>query len=118
MPLFYATSCEEQPFPWNRALSPRARSAKCSRPAQALPASAFAPFTAGDALALSDAGGLRLLAVRRGGARGRARAAADVPTLILSGADDLRTPTSGAREVAAQIPDANLLVVPNTGTRC
>jgi TAP-like protein len=38
-----------------------------------------------------------------------------VPTLILSGADDLRTPTANAREVAAQIPGAKLLVVPNTG---
>jgi hypothetical protein len=38
-----------------------------------------------------------------------------VPTLILSGADDLRTPTSGAREVAAQIPGSHLLVVPDTG---
>ena len=35
-----------------------------------------------------------------------------VPTLILSGADDLRTPTSNAREVAAQIPGSHLLVVP------
>ena len=39
----------------------------------------------------------------------------NVPTLILSGADDLRTPTANARQVAAQIPDAQLLVVPNTG---
>jgi hypothetical protein len=38
-----------------------------------------------------------------------------VPTLILSGADDLRTPTANAQEVAAQIPDSHLLVVPNTG---
>ena len=38
-----------------------------------------------------------------------------MPTLILSGADDLRTPTSGAREVAEQIPGSQLLVVPNTG---
>ncbi len=38
-----------------------------------------------------------------------------VPTLILSGADDLRTPTANAREVAAQIPGSQLLVVPNTG---
>ena len=30
----------------------------------------------------------------------------DVPTLILSGAQDLRTPTSNARRVAEQIPDA------------
>ena len=38
-----------------------------------------------------------------------------MPTLILSGAQDLRTPTSGARAVAALIPDAQLLVVPFTG---
>ena len=38
-----------------------------------------------------------------------------VPTLILSGADDLRTPTANAREVAAQIPGSHLLVVPNIG---
>ena len=37
------------------------------------------------------------------------------PTLILSGADDLRTPTANAREVAAQIPGSHLLVVPNVG---
>jgi TAP-like protein len=39
----------------------------------------------------------------------------DVPALILSGADDLRTPTANARAVAAGIPDAHLLVVPDTG---
>ena len=38
-----------------------------------------------------------------------------VPTLILSGADDLRTPTANAREVAAQIPGSQLLVVPDVG---
>jgi hypothetical protein len=38
-----------------------------------------------------------------------------VPTLILSGSEDLRTPTSSAREVAALIPGSHLLVVPDTG---
>ncbi len=38
-----------------------------------------------------------------------------VPTLILSGADDLRTPTANAREVAARIPGSHLLVVPDVG---
>ncbi|MGC2375100.1 MAG: alpha/beta hydrolase, partial [Solirubrobacteraceae bacterium] len=38
-----------------------------------------------------------------------------VPTLILSGAQDLRTPTSGAQSVAARIPGAQLVVVPYTG---
>ena len=39
----------------------------------------------------------------------------NVPTLILSGAQDLRTPTANARAVAARIPDTQLLVVPYTG---
>jgi len=39
----------------------------------------------------------------------------NVPTLILSGAQDLRTPTSAAQSIAAQIPDAKLLLVPYTG---
>ena len=39
----------------------------------------------------------------------------NVPTLILSGAEDLRTPTSNAQAVAAMIPDAQLEVVPFTG---
>jgi hypothetical protein len=34
---------------------------------------------------------------------------------VLSGTEDLRTPIAGAREVAAQIPDAHLLAVPDTG---
>lgn len=35
--------------------------------------------------------------------------------MILSGEDDLRTPTANAREVAAQIPESQLLIVPDTG---
>ncbi len=38
-----------------------------------------------------------------------------VPTLILSGAQDLRTPTSGAQAMAARIPGSQLVVVPYTG---
>ena len=39
----------------------------------------------------------------------------DVPTLILSGGQDLRTPTANARDVAALIPDVQILKVPYTG---
>ncbi len=39
----------------------------------------------------------------------------NVPTLILSGAQDLSTPTSGAEAVAARIPGSQLVVVPYTG---
>ncbi len=39
----------------------------------------------------------------------------DVPVLLLEGEDDLRTPVEGARRVAAQFPQAKLLVAPATG---
>ncbi len=39
----------------------------------------------------------------------------NVPTLIFSGEQDLRTPTANARAVAAEIPDAQVEVVPFTG---
>ncbi len=53
-PLLLATTCEDEPFPWNRASSPRARLAQIANAARALPASAFAPFTAADALQAGD----------------------------------------------------------------
>lgn len=116
-PLFYATTCEEQDFPWNRAAAPTARIAQALAAARALPASTFAPFTAANALALSD-----IEACAHWPFTAPAPAPAvedaplpDVPTLILSGANDLRTPTANAREVAAQIPDSHLLVVPYAG---
>ena len=97
--------CEEELFPWNRAASPaeapgrstarrstgcrrarsrRSRRATCSR-------SATCPRA------------------RSGRTRPPPRRRVQepfpsVPTLILSGADDLRTPTANARVVAAQIP--------------
>jgi pimeloyl-ACP methyl ester carboxylesterase len=114
-PLFFATSCEEEPFPWNRASAPGARLAQAAAAARALPASVFAPFTAADALEVGD-----LQACAHWPFATPAPAADDaplpnVPTLILSGSGDLRTPTANASEVAAQIPDAHLLVVPGAG---
>jgi hypothetical protein len=38
-----------------------------------------------------------------------------VPVLILNGQDDLRTPVESARRVAAQFPQARLVVAPATG---
>ena len=39
----------------------------------------------------------------------------DVPVLVLSGRDDLRTPLEDARRTAAQYPNAKLLAVPSVG---
>ncbi len=114
-PLYYATTCEEQDFPWSRAADPAARLAQATAAARALPASTFAPFTAANALEVSDFEGCAHWPFTAPAPPVDEAPLPNVPTLILSGADDLRTPTSGAREVAAQIPDSHLLVVPYTG---
>jgi len=114
-PLYYATSCEEQDFPWSRAVDPKARITQATAAASALPASAFAPFTAADALQVSDVQACAHWPFTLPAPPLDEAPLPDVPTLILSGADDLRTPTANAREVAAEIPDSHLLVVPYTG---
>lgn len=114
-PLYYATTCEEQSFPWNRAQSPHARLAEASRYIRSLPASATAPFLPGDMLAFSDVEECAGWPFTSPAPAPEQAKLPDVPALILSGANDLRTPTANAREVAAQIPDAHLLVVPYAG---
>ena len=116
VPLYYATSCEEEQFPWRRSSTPARRLAEALAAARALPSSQFAPFSASDAIGLSNIPECAawpyasLLAPRAPDGPLPA-----VPTLILSGAEDLRTPTSNARAVAALIPGAHVLVVPMVG---
>ncbi len=112
--LFLATSCEERPFPWQRAAPPATRRAEALAALHALPGADFYPFDAATAWANS------LVPACLGWPDASPAPPApsplpNVPALILSGAQDLRTPTSGARALAAQIPDAQLLVVPYTG---
>jgi pimeloyl-ACP methyl ester carboxylesterase len=112
--LFTDTICEETPFPWRRSAPPRTRNAEALAALRATPPSTFHPFDATSAL---DAGGV--LACESWPDASAAPPAPgplpNVPTLILSGAQDLRTPTANARSVAAEIPDAQLEVVPYTG---
>jgi pimeloyl-ACP methyl ester carboxylesterase len=114
-PLFLATTCEEEDFPWSRAASPGGRLAQVAAQIKALPAGSIAPFTPANVLDLSDASTCAFWPFATPAPPVVQGPLPDVPTLILSGADDLRTPTANARAVAAQIPDAHLLVVPNTG---
>ncbi len=112
--LYATTICEESPFPWSRSAPAATRLAEALAFLHAQPASDFYPFDASTALddspiplcvAWPDASPLPP----------PPSALPDVPTLILSGEQDLRTPTANARAVAARIPDAQLLVVPYTG---
>jgi pimeloyl-ACP methyl ester carboxylesterase len=114
-PLYYATSCEDEQFPWNRAASPTKRMAEAKARIAALGASAVAPFTQANVLDLSDIQACAFWPFTTPAPAPVQAPFPSVPTLILSGADDLRTPTANAREVAAQIPGSQLLVVPNTG---
>ena len=112
--LFLATSCEEKPFPWQRAAAPATREAEARAALHGLPSPDIYPFDA--ATVWSDS----LVPVcldwpNAAPAPPAAGPLPNVPTLILSGEQDLRTPTAGARRIAAEIPDAQLLVVPYTG---
>jgi pimeloyl-ACP methyl ester carboxylesterase len=112
--LFTATTCEEQHFPWQRTAAPVTRRAEALAALHALPSSDFYPFTAETAWQNSSI--VECLDWPSAApAPPVAGALPNVPTLILSGAQDLRTPTANARAVAAKIPDAQLLVVPYTG---
>ncbi|HLI33100.1 MAG TPA: alpha/beta hydrolase [Solirubrobacteraceae bacterium] len=112
--LYWATTCEEERFPWQRSASPARRTAEAEQALRAIPESDFAPFfrqvalQAGPTLGCVDWPNVDPPPAATG-------TLPNVPTLILSGAQDLRTPSSQARRVKAQIPDAQLLVVPYTG---
>jgi pimeloyl-ACP methyl ester carboxylesterase len=112
--LFVDTSCEELPFPWQRSASASTRNAEALDSLHALPSGDFYPFDVTTALetSLVPACASWPDASPPPPAQGPLP---DVPTLILSGEQDLRTPTSNARSVAAEIPDAQLLLVPFTG---
>jgi pimeloyl-ACP methyl ester carboxylesterase len=115
VPLYYATTCEEEAFPWSRTASPKARIAEAAAQIDALPPSSIAPFTSANVLGFSDLQACASWPFATPAPPVEDAPLPNVPTLLLSGADDLRTPTANARSVAAQIPDAHLLVVPDTG---
>ena len=112
--LFVDTTCEEELFPWQRAAPASTRVAEALNTLHTLPQSDYYPFDASVAWADS---------VLPGCAHWPNVAPAppaiaplpNVPTLILSGAQDLRTPSSGAQAIAARIPGSQLVVVPYTG---
>ncbi len=114
-PLYFATSCEDEDFPWTRAASAAERLAQARAAARALGPGAFAPFSVRDAIGLSDVPQCAGWPYATPFQAQLPTQLPEIPTLILSGAEDLRTPTAGAREVQASIPGSQLLVVPMVG---
>ncbi len=112
--LFVDTTCEESSLPWQRSAPPQTRLAEGLGALRALPSSDFYPFDASTAWADSVLPGC-VQWPNVAPPPPAIGALPSVPTLILSGAQDLRTPTAGAEAVAARIPGAQLVVVPYTG---
>jgi pimeloyl-ACP methyl ester carboxylesterase len=113
--LFVDTSCEELPFPWQRSAQAPARLTEALGSLHAMPSGEFYPFDAGTALSASLVSVCASWPDASPPPPPAQSPLPGVPTLILSGAQDLRTPTANARGVAALIPGSQLLVVPFTG---
>jgi len=112
--LFAATRCEESAFPWDRAAGPEQRAAQAVAAARARPITDFQPFNYRVALR-SEAIPVCVAWPNASPAPAAPTPLPPVPTLILSGGSDLRTPFEDAASVAARLPGAALVAVPFTG---
>lgn len=112
--LFAATRCEETAFPWDRSADAITRLREAERAARSLSAATLSPFDRNAAL------GGELIPLCLGWPVASPPPPAPgplpaVPTLILEGQADLRTPLEDGQAVAAQIPGATVVAIPHTG---
>jgi pimeloyl-ACP methyl ester carboxylesterase len=112
--LFLATRCEESAFPWDRAADPTTRAGQAVAAAKAHPAGDFFPFDYRVALN-SEAIPVCLAWPDASPPPDPPAPLPAVPTLIISGDADLRTPLEDGQLVASRIAGAQVLGVPYTG---
>jgi hypothetical protein len=112
--LFTATRCEETPFPWDRAADPNTRARQATSASKALTSASVRPFDRSIAL-----GGETIPLCVGWPVASPAPAPIGplppVPTLVLEGQADLRTPLEDGQAVAAQIPGSTVVAIPHTG---
>lgn len=114
---YLATSCEELALPWDRATPVGgARRAAAAAAVRAIAPAAFAPFDRTQAL---DAPLLSGCSEWPNAVEAPTLATAPlaaIPTLVLAGATDLRTPVGSMRPVVARrLPTATFLISPDSG---
>jgi pimeloyl-ACP methyl ester carboxylesterase len=111
--LYLATSCEDGNFPWARQQGQGARLTAARVYLDRLGDRAFAPF---DRFAGAQYGEAAICAPwPEAGRRPAPPPMPDVRALLLVGGDDDLAPLEGAREIAAELPHAQTVVVPEAG---
>jgi pimeloyl-ACP methyl ester carboxylesterase len=113
--LYAATVCTDQAFPWDWNADVLTRLKQAREAVAAIPAESLHPFDRETAL---DSDEIQLCS--RWPARRRAAPPArpplpDVRTLLVEGADDLRTPLESAQKMASQLPRSSVVAVPGMG---
>lgn len=112
--LLATTRCEETLFPWDRNADPATRARQATAAAGALAPATVRPFDRSVALR----GELIPLCVAWPVASPAPVATGplpQVPTLVLEGQADLRTPLEDGQSVAGQIAGATVVAIPHTG---
>jgi hypothetical protein len=106
--------CEEGNFPWNRAAPLSTRAQQINAVATGLGDGAFSPFDTATALTTEM---ISLCIGWPVASAGFAPAGPlpNVPTLVIDGAADIRTPLEDADSIRTLIPGAQVLAVPFTG---
>jgi pimeloyl-ACP methyl ester carboxylesterase len=110
-----ARLCEESPLPWPRGTIPSQRQSMAEGALAGLPDSAFSPLDRATVVASSLVPMCKFWVAANPDPPFPATTLPPVPTLIVSGMDDLRTPVEDAEALAATSPDARLLKVPDEG---
>ena len=110
-----ATKCSDVTFPWSSSDPLAVREQKLLAAGQSLPDAAIQPF---DRTAVIDEStGPGCLGWPEAGNTPNVVGGPlpSTPALLLTGADDIRTPLEDSSALAAQLPAATLLTVPNVG---
>jgi TAP-like protein len=110
-----ARLCEESVLPWPRDAVPSVRQGMAEQALSGYGDSAFAPLDRATVLAGSLIPMCKFWRAANLTPPFGATTLAPVPTLIVSGMDDLRTPAEDAAALAATSPTARLLRVPDIG---
>jgi pimeloyl-ACP methyl ester carboxylesterase len=113
-PVFAATLCEEGAFPWDRAAARATRAQQARSTVRQLGDAPFYPFDGASAL------GTEIIDLCLGWPTVTpppvpAGPLPDVPTLVINGAADVRTPLEDADRVRSLLPAAQVLAIPYTG---